>query len=71
MTDLPNHDMKVMLDKKMIFIIHQRYKGGNRDYSSHFSVTFETISKLLIAFIKLIWEKSKLTDLLGHDGKLT
>ena len=41
-------------DKKMIFISHQRCKGGNRDYCSHFSVTFETIRKFLIVFERLI-----------------
>ena len=45
------------LDKEIIFISHQRYKGGNRDYYSHFSVTLEVTSKLLVFFVKLIWEK--------------
>ena len=46
-----------MSDKKMIFISHQKYKGGNRDYCSHFSVTYETTSKFLIVFVRLILRK--------------
>ena len=30
------------------------YKGGNRDYCSHFSVTFKTAGKILIIFVRLI-----------------
>ena len=45
LTDLPGHDGKVSSDKKTIFISHQRYKGGNRDYCSHFLMTFETTGK--------------------------
>ena len=44
-------------DKKTIFISRQRYKGGNRDYCSHFSATFKTTSKLLIVFVRLILGK--------------
>ena len=54
MTDLRYHDGKMTFDKKMIPISHQRYKGGNRDYCSHFSVTFETTGKFLIVFVRLI-----------------
>ena len=57
MTYLPGHDGKVTLDEKMISISHQGYKGGNRDYCSIFSVTFETIGKFLIVFVRLILEK--------------
>ena len=59
MTDLPSHDGKVTSDKTMIFISHQGYKGGNRDYCSHFSVTFETRGKFLIVLLRLI---------LGNEG---
>ena len=38
----------------MISISHQVYKGGNRGYCSHFSVTFETTGKCLIVFVRLI-----------------
>ena len=38
----------------MISISHQGYKGRNKDYCSHFSVTFETTGKFLIAFVRLI-----------------
>ena len=41
----------------MIFISHQRYKGGNRDYCSNFSVIFETTSKFPIVFARLILGK--------------
>ena len=44
-------------DKKMIFISHQRHKGGNRDYCSHFSVIFETTTKFPIVFGRLILGK--------------
>ena len=46
-----------MSDKKMITISHQGCKGGNRNYCSHFSVTFETTSKFLIVFVRLILGK--------------
>ena len=59
---LPGHDGKVMSDKKMISISHQGYKGGNRDYCSHFSVTFETRGRFLIVFLRLILGK------MGIDG---
>ena len=52
-TDLPGQDRKMTSDKTMIPISHQRYKGGNRDYCSHFSVTFETTGKFLIVFCKI------------------
>ena len=38
----------------MISFSHQGYKGANRDYCSHFSVTFETTGKFLIVFVRLI-----------------
>ena len=59
---LPGYYEKVPSDKKTIFISHQRYTGGNRDYCSHFSVTFETTSKFLIMFLRLILGKN------GVDG---
>ena len=46
----------------MIFISHQRDKGGNRDYYNHFSVNFETTGKLLTVFVRLILGKA------GVDG---
>ena len=46
-----------MLDKKTIFISDQRYKGGNRDYCSHFSVIFETTSKFRNDFLRLVFGK--------------
>ena len=46
-----------MSDKKMISISHQGYKGGNRDYCNHFSVTFERTGKFLIVFVRLILGK--------------
>ena len=54
LTDLPVHDAKVTSDKKMVFSSHQKYKGGNRDYCSHFSVIFEATSKFPIVFVRLI-----------------
>ena len=55
--DLPGHEGKVTSDKKMISISHKGYKGGNRDYCSHFLVTFETTGKFLIVFVRLILGK--------------
>ena len=52
LTDLPGHDGKLISHKKIISISHQGYKDGNRDYCSHFSVTFETRGKFLIFFFK-------------------
>ena len=53
LTDLPGHDGKVTSDMEMIFISNQKHNGGNRDYCSHFSVTFETTGRFLIAFCKV------------------
>ena len=44
-------------DKTMTPISHERYKGGIRNYCSHFSVTFETTGKFLIVFARLILGK--------------
>ena len=71
LTDLLGQNWKVTSDEKMIFIFHQRNKGGNRDYCSHISVTFETTGKFLIVFVRLILGKKGLMELWGHDGKLT
>ena len=57
LTDLPGHDRKVRSDKKIISISHQGYKGENRDYCNHFSVTFGTTVKFLIVFVRLILGK--------------
>ena len=57
LTDLPGHDGKMMSNKTMISISHQRNKVENRDYCSHFSVTFETTDKFLIVFVRLILGK--------------
>ena len=46
----------------MIYISHQKYKGGNRNYCSHFWVTFKTTGKLLMVFVRLILGK------VGVDG---
>ena len=60
-----------MSDKKMIFISHQAYKGGNRDYCSHFPVTLETTGKFVVVLVRLILGKGGSTYLPGHDGKRT
>ena len=52
-------------DKKVIFMSHQVYKGGNRDYCSHFSVTFETTGKFLIVFVRLILGKVEVDGFTG------
>ena len=61
-TDLSGHDGKMTSDKKIISISYECYKGGNRDYCSHFSVTFVTTGIFLIVFVRLILRK------LGIDG---
>ena len=62
MTSLLGHDEKVTSDKTIIPISHQVYKGGNRDYCGHFSVTFETTGQVLIVSVRLILPK------VGFDG---
>ena len=62
MTELRDHIGKVTSDKKMIFVSHQRNKGGKRDYCIHFYVIFETASKFQLFFIRLVFGK------LGVDG---
>ena len=57
LTDLLGHDRKVTSNKKIIYIPIEAYKGGNRDYCSQFSVTFETTGKFLIIFVRLILGK--------------
>ena len=52
--DLMGHDEKVTSDKKLIYISHQRYKGGNGNYIRHFLVTFKTTCTLVIVFVRLI-----------------
>ena len=42
----------------------------NRDFSSNFSLTFQITGRFMIVFTKLILEKGRLAELLGHDGKL-
>ena len=60
--DLPGHDRKVTSDKKTISILYEGYKGGNRDYGSHFSVTFETTGKFLMTPLHAGW----LVDFYNH-----
>ena len=61
LTGLPGHEVKVTSDKQMIFTFHQKNKGGNRDYCSHFSVILETTSKFPF-FLRLLFEN------VGVDG---
>ena len=67
MTNLPSHDGKVTSDKKTIFIPCEAYKGGNRDYCSQFSVTFETKGKFLIVFARLILGKMRVDAFTGSQ----
>ena len=39
--------------------------GGNRDYYSHILVTFETTSKFVIVFVRLILEKLRVDGFTG------
>ena len=59
MTDLSGHDRKVTLDKKIISISNQGYKGGNKYHCSHFSVRFETTGKFVNVFVRLILGKKR------------
>ena len=52
-------------EKKMISIPYEGYKGRNRDYCSHFLVTFETTGKFLIVFVRLILGKVRVD---GYTG---
>ena len=61
LTGLPGHEVKVTSYKQMIFTFHQKNKGGNRDYCSHFSVILETTSKFPF-FLRLLFEN------VGVDG---
>ena len=60
--DLPGHNGKVTSDKKTISILYEGYKSGNRDYGSHFSVTFETTGKFLMTPLHAGW----LVDFYNH-----
>ena len=68
--DLSGHDGKVISDKKTISISDQRCKGGFRGYCSHFSVTFETTGKLLIAFARLILGKVGVGQVTGPQWQI-
>ena len=57
MTYLPGHYGKVTSDKKIVFVLQEGHKVGNRDYCSHFSVRFEATGKFLIVYVRLILEK--------------
>ena len=57
LTDLPGQNGKVMSGKKTTFTYHQKYKGENRNYFSHFFAIFEATSKFLIVFVWLILGK--------------
>ena len=65
LTDLPGQDRKLTSDKKIIFTSHERYVGGNRDYCSNFSVTFETIGNFLIDFVRQILGKNAIDGVNG------
>ena len=54
---------EVTSDKKMIFISNQSYKDGNRVTAAIFLVIFETTSKFLIVFVRLILRKGKVDGL--------
>ena len=44
-------------------------ENGNRDYCSHFSVTFETTGKLLTVFVRLILKKKGVDRFTGQLQK--
>ena len=61
MTDLPGHDRKVTSDKKLIYV--------SLISLSHFSVTFNTTGKLLIAFVILTLGKKGVDGFTGRRQK--
>ena len=61
--DLLGHDGKVTSDMETIFISNQKYKGHNKDYSSHFSAIFE--SRFLTVFIRLALGKNGVDRVTG------
>ena len=69
LTDLPGNVGKVASDKKIIYISAQMYIDGNRDYSSRFSLTFETADKFLIVFVKLILGKRGVDGVTGLQSE--
>ena len=71
LTNLPGRNGRVTSDKGMVLDSHQGHKDENRDYCSYFSVIFKTTKKILIVFVSWYWEKRGLTELPGHNGKLT
>ena len=58
LTDSPSHDGELTSDRKMICNSYQSYKIENSDYRNHFSVIFETTSKFVIVFCKIVIGKS-------------
>ena len=62
LTDSPGHGGKATSDEKMICNSYQSRKGENKNYCNRFSVIFETTSKFLFAFVRLILAR------VGVDG---
>ena len=65
-----SHNGKVTLDKKMIFISHQRCKSRNRDHQNHFSVTLETAGNFLFLFVRLILGKKGVDRVTGPQWEI-
>ena len=70
LTDLPSHDGKLTSDRKMICNPYQSYKIENSDYCNHFSVIFETTSKFVIVFIRLLLERVGVDGFTGQQQKI-
>ena len=57
LTDLLGHDRTAMPVNEIICNSYWKYCGRNRDYCSHFSVTFKTTGTFLSVFVRLILGK--------------
>ena len=68
LTNLLGQDKNVTSNKKMTCQLYERSKSDNEDYCSHFSVTLETPSKLIIVFVTLILSKKVWRSYLARTG---
>ena len=64
------HVGKVTSDKKMICNWYSRYKCGNWDYCSHFTVIFKITNKFLIVFVRLILGKVEFDGFIEQRQKV-
>lgn len=70
LTNLPSRYGKEALDKEMTCNSYWSYQGGHRVFGSHFSVIFETPSKFVIVFVRLILGKLWVDRFTGPRWKI-